>query len=249
MTGGDSGDTRDGGTPKRLLDDAGMPRSEWAVDLLRSASPYQPPQGRKERVRLGLAERSSRRAPVWLRPAVAAAVLIGGGAIASAALGSWPGWIVRAYHSLVAPSAVSPPAPAPETKARPHVPVIAAPPPTAPAPPRTNLAAREPTPVARAARRGAPTATATTAADADRLVLEAMRALRLQHNPVRARALLSRYLDRHPNGALAEEALALSIEAAVAHQDADAAALAARYVRQYPRGPFHGLARQTLNQR
>ena len=69
-----------------------------------------------------------------------------------------------------------------------------------------------------------------------------MRALRLDHNPVRARALLATYLERHPNGALAEEALALTIEAAVAHHDGDAAALGARYLRRYPAGPFRALA-------
>jgi outer membrane protein assembly factor BamD (BamD/ComL family) len=72
-----------------------------------------------------------------------------------------------------------------------------------------------------------------------------MRALRLDHDPVRARVLLSRYLERHPGGALAEEALAMSIEAAVAHHDPDAAALGARYLKLYPNGPFHTWARQT----
>ena len=75
-------------------------------------------------------------------------------------------------------------------------------------------------------------------------MLEGMRALRLDQDPVRARALLARYLDRHPNGALAEEALALSIEAAMAHHDADAAALAVHYFRRYPAGPFCALARE-----
>ena len=69
-----------------------------------------------------------------------------------------------------------------------------------------------------------------------------MRALRLDHDPVRARTLLARYLERRPNGALAEEALALTIEAAVAHHDGDAAALGARYLRRYPAGPFTELA-------
>ena len=69
-----------------------------------------------------------------------------------------------------------------------------------------------------------------------------MRALRLDHDPVRARGLLANYLERHPNGALAEEALALTIEAAVAHHDGDAAALGARYLRRYPAGPFRALA-------
>ena len=63
---------------------------------------------------------------------------------------------------------------------------------------------------------------------------------------MRARALLDTYLGQHPGGALAEEALALSIEAAVAHGDSDAGSLADRYLRLYPAGPFRSLARQTL---
>jgi outer membrane protein assembly factor BamD (BamD/ComL family) len=75
-----------------------------------------------------------------------------------------------------------------------------------------------------------------------------MRALRRDHNPARARALLESYLGEHPSGALAEEALAMSIEAALARQDvADAHRLAARYVRLYPTGPFHVMATRTLS--
>jgi hypothetical protein len=77
-------------------------------------------------------------------------------------------------------------------------------------------------------------------------VLAAMQALRRDHDPVRARALLDAYLERHPNGALAEEALAISIEAAAAHHDADAPDLASRYLARYPTGPFSRLARQML---
>jgi hypothetical protein len=73
-------------------------------------------------------------------------------------------------------------------------------------------------------------------------VLAGMRALRVDHDPVRARTLLARYLERHPNGALAEEAVALTIEAALAHQDDDAGALGALYLRRYPGGPFKALA-------
>ncbi len=77
-------------------------------------------------------------------------------------------------------------------------------------------------------------------------VSAAMRALRVERNPVRARGLLARYLSEHPNGNLAEEALAMSIEAAIAHRDADVADLASRYLRLYPQGSFHALARQAL---
>jgi outer membrane protein assembly factor BamD (BamD/ComL family) len=87
----------------------------------------------------------------------------------------------------------------------------------------------------------------TTAASEDTApVLEAMRALRVEQNPARARVLLARYLDRYPRGTLVEEALAMSIEAAIARGDADAAALGARYLKLYPAGPFRALARQAV---
>jgi hypothetical protein len=66
----------------------------------------------------------------------------------------------------------------------------------------------------------------------------------MDHDPARARGLLDRYLERRPNGALAEEALALTIEAALAHRDGDAAALGTLYLRRYPSGPFRALALQ-----
>ena len=78
------------------------------------------------------------------------------------------------------------------------------------------------------------------------MLLEAMRALRRQSDPARARVLLGRYLQQHPNGALAEEALAMSIEAAAAAHDGDAPALARRYLRIYPSGPFRSVALQAL---
>ena len=99
----------------------------------------------------------------------------------------------------------------------------------------TSSPARAPRPVA---------APAPVAGEDSSAVTAAMRALRVERNPVRARGLLARYLADHPNGNLAEEALALSIEAALAHHDGDVAALADRYLRLYPRGSFQDLARQ-----
>jgi hypothetical protein len=90
-------------------------------------------------------------------------------------------------------------------------------------------------------------AMATDAPDDTTPVLEAMRALRVEGNPARARRLLAGYLDRHPNGSLAEEALAMSIEAAVAHEDVDAPVLARKYMRRYPSGHFSAVARRTLD--
>jgi hypothetical protein len=256
--------------PRRLVDEpdpvAATPAA-WAVDLLRNAAPYQAPAGRKQRVQLSLGHLSPRRAPLLVRAAAAGVVLLGCGAIASAALGRarWPGWMARAYERLV-PSA---PRSAPAERAharRPAVaalePALAAPdvPPTVaadvapvpdppPAAPRRAVASA---PIAdhdaatARPRRAAPAAVMPAPTEDTAPVLEAMRALRLEHNPVRARALLARYLERHPNGTLAEEALAMTIEAAVAHHDGDATALSARYLRLYPLGPFRSIARQTL---
>jgi hypothetical protein len=78
------------------------------------------------------------------------------------------------------------------------------------------------------------------------LVLSALRALRREHNPVQAGALLQTYLARFPKGVLTEEALALGIEAAVARQDARfAAILSNQYLGRYPAGRFVALARKT----
>lgn len=91
-----------------------------------------------------------------------------------------------------------------------------------------------------------PAASSTRIVEDTGPVERAMRALRVDRDPVRARALASRYLDQNPNGALAEEALAIAIEAAAAHQDRDAAMLGQRYLRLYPSGPFRARATKTV---
>src|SRR5262249_62005404 len=72
------------------------------------------------------------------------------------------------------------------------------------------------------------------------LMMAAVQALRREHDPVRAGALLDDYLRRFEHGALEEEALALAIEAAAARDDDRAADLAARYLSRYPHGRFTG---------
>lgn len=281
MKGGD--DSRAGkafgmGNPPRLTEESGV--DPWIADLVRSTGPYKSPPGRKQRVLLSLGRSNTpRRAPLFLRPAIVAGVLIGCGAFASAAIGPWRGWIERAYERLVptaAPVAVT------AERARTHLlvsghaatvaaqplavatspanrPLLDVGPPEAPLPSRAPLAPphlrREtPPPAAREEARREETKR-EVGRDRDRerekeeqetqSVLAGMRALRVDHDPVRARELLARYLERHPNGALAEEALALTIEAAVAHRDDDAPTLGARYLRRYPGGPFKELASRT----
>lgn len=249
--------TIDGREPSRLVEDSDAEGDDgagaWAVGLLRSATPYRAPAGRKQRVKLSLGQSAPHRAPRFLRPAIVAGMLIGCGAFASAALGHWPAWIARAYDRWVTPAPSMAASPGAEARRHAHGQRMAEALP--PAVPAVEIAAAEPPalaptvasppirelPPARAHH--APPAPA--AGEDPSAVLEAMRALRLDHDPVRARVLLARYLERHPGGALAEEALAMSIEAAVAHHDPDAAALGARYLRLYPTGPFHTLARQT----
>jgi hypothetical protein len=250
--------------PPRLTDESGV--DPWLVGLLRSTEPYRSPPGRKQRVLLSLGRSNApRRALLVLRPAIVAAVLIGCGAFASAAIGPWRGWIGRAYERL-APSS-NHVAVAPE-RARTHrllagrergsaadSPAVEAPTESpSPAPSSVGpVVSREPAAPLHV-RHAAPSPSAHegtkqgATADRDRedretqAVVAGMRALRLDHEPMRARTLLAQYLERHPNGALAEEALALTIEAAVAHHDDDAAALGARYLRRYPAGPFRALA-------
>ena len=77
-------------------------------------------------------------------------------------------------------------------------------------------------------------------------VVDAIQALRNDRDPVRASRLLAGYLTRYPHGALVEEAIALSIEAAAANHSPAAASFAERYLRQYPNGRFRQTAEQAL---
>ena len=258
------------GNPPRLTEESGV--DPWLVELVRSTAPYKSPPGRKQRVLLSLGRSNApRRAPLFLRPVIVAGVLIGCGAFASAALGPWRGWIGRVYARLV-PTAASVAASPERVRTHRSVDrhaaavaaqplVVATPPAEGPLPevappPGAPVANREPSAPPHLRHAASPSAAREEAghqetrheAARDRedeetqSVLAGMRALRVDHDPVRARWLLARYLERHPNGALAEEALALTIEAAVAHRDGDAPALGTRYLRRYPGGPFKELA-------
>jgi hypothetical protein len=80
------------------------------------------------------------------------------------------------------------------------------------------------------------------------LVLAGLRALRREHDPTRAGTLLARYVERFPQGVLAEEALAIAIEADLARGDRQAAAaLAEQYLKRFPAGRFIRLARKTMD--
>jgi hypothetical protein len=78
------------------------------------------------------------------------------------------------------------------------------------------------------------------------LVVAAIQALRQDGEPARAARLLAVYLRTHPRGALAEEAVALSIEAADARHSPAATAFAQRYLKEYPHGRFRPAAERAL---
>ena len=75
-------------------------------------------------------------------------------------------------------------------------------------------------------------------------VMDAVKALRQDHDPVEAQRLLREYLRLYPHGSLAEEARALSFEAARAAHNPDAVTLAKDYLTLYPQGRFRKAAEQ-----
>jgi hypothetical protein len=77
-------------------------------------------------------------------------------------------------------------------------------------------------------------------------VMDAVKALRQDHDPVEASRLLREYLRKYPRGSLSEEARALSVEAAVARNGPDVSSLSKEYLRLYPNGRFRKAAQHAL---
>lgn len=224
-----------------------QPATGWALSLLGEARPYQVQPGRQERVWRELQTTRPRQA-VRLRWAFAGASILVCALFASAALAQWPAWLARSIGSTptLDTSRTETPAAVPDRRAH-RWPVerptqAEAPPPAADVSPPPSVPSGQTFPSVRPRHAARPTAPEDTGP-----LLEAMRALRVEQNPMRARALLSSYLERHPRGKLSEEALAMLVEAAVAHHDSDASALAARFYKLYPRSPFRGQIKRILS--
>ena len=212
---------------KRLVEQA-EPELRALSELVAVAEPHRSNPFAKRLVQSRLAralEQGPRRS--LLRPA-----LLGAGALLVAATAAAAG------YGLLAPEAARvqpPPAPvvppsfdaSPARRAVPAVPEAA---PETPAPEKPSEArAAKPRP-----------------GEDPTQVAEAVRALRKQGDPARAQALLDQYLKSNPRGALAEDALALSIEAAAARKDPRAAEYARRYQARYPGGRFRAVAERAL---
>lgn len=103
----------------------------------------------------------------------------------------------------------------------------------------------EPQPIA--ADDAAPSSTQPPASDSE-LVHRALRALRRDGDPALAARLLERQQTLHGDGPLAQETLALQIEASLALHDGHARGFARRYLERYPSGQYRGVARRALEE-
>lgn len=260
---------RPSGAPRRLYAEArdnvdATLAEQRAIELLGAAKRYRVTAGRKERMWLRLMPLSGRGSRRLSRPLLATGVLtalLGGSAIAGGALGYLPAWTIGLYARLLPGLALNQPSAAtmptfvsglrgPKARSRAagdggNAAMAAGEQAVAgqgPAAAQAETSSRRdagPSTRARHSPRMLPTDDVTQ-------VAAALRALRQDRDPSRARALLNSYLVAHPAGVLAEEALAISIEAALAAHDGDAPTLAARYLRLYPRGYFRSLSRDVI---
>jgi hypothetical protein len=160
--------------------------------------------------------------------------------VACPAVGAWGvGWLRSGSDSSEA--AVAPlTAPMPSTKELVPIrqPLI-----VPPSIPRANQQPSEPQKNERAAIRSRQ----SRPGEDSTLVVEAIRSLRNDGDPARAERMLQQYRAKHPSGALVEDALAVSIEAAATSDAARAATLAREYLAKYPRGRYRKTAERALS--
>jgi hypothetical protein len=227
------------------------PAEEVLADLIRASEPVAVTPARKQRVlnRVLLRQTTRRRAGSrLLRPVFVLGVISLAGATAAATIGR-RAWIERRAETsarpaepvalVVGPRHAHPKPPAAEAADTADE-LLDEPAETAPPPARsTPRPGRRPAHVASRAR-------AIHSSEDPSRVFGAIQALRTDRDPARASRLLAEYLTRYPHGALAEEAVALSIEAAAARHSPSAATFAERYLREYPRGRFRHTAEQAL---
>lgn len=219
---------------KRLLEDRD-PTLGALTELVASAERHVPSPFAKRSMesRIARALEAAPRRPRVLRPA-----LLGAGVLFIAATAAAAGYSLLTPSPAAGPAPIAPPA------------TVVVPPPVAPAPvvlpvaPRAVVQPPAVEPPASASKRAAEK---PAAGEDPTKVAEAVRALRKQGDAARAQQLLDQYLRANPRGALAEDALALSIEAAAARKDPRAADYAKRYLARYPNGRFRGVAERALS--
>jgi hypothetical protein len=242
---------------KRLRDmEASSPLEQKAQELLASVEPISDSPERMAMIRRRLDEPRGLMVVIRRMPALALAALIGlFGASAFAAvrafveLGSEGGAVERAPRGAAPKRAVS---------AREEPPDALAPIIQDGMQGETNDVAREPSrkSVARSrakhreSRVSTPSVStpAEEAAHDSELVHRAVKALRRDGNPKLAARLLDEDRVRNPSGPLAEEALSLRIEAAIALGESRSRTLAQQYLTRYPNGRYLAIARRALEE-
>jgi hypothetical protein len=234
---------------KRLLDQEGLHGGdEQLADLLRSAAPFEVDPFRQRRVLVAVERgHSSNKWRFWLRPALALTLLFSG--TAAAAIGHH--YVARGsgfFGFSGAPSAASAAAPKRAPSASARQPAAAEAPSAAALDTPPSEPSAEPTPIAPQTSAQKIARTRAEAQEDASNVVEAIQALRAGHDPARAQRLLDEYLKAHPRGVLSGDALALSIEAASARNDARATDYARRYLVLYPTGKYRDLAKRALSQ-
>jgi hypothetical protein len=228
----------------RLRDEVGLdPVSERGIRMLRELLPPPRPAELKWRV-WGALQQSPDRASPARRFGMLKALALGAGIVAFTATavaaigGHWIGRLVGPAHPALSPAS-------PAAAERPRVVRRVAE--AAPAIVETTpLEPVAPAPAARLPDRVRARVVPSPARERTQ-VLDALIALRRDHDPARASVLLDRYLDGNRHGDLREEALVLAIEAADARGDvARAGRLARAYQAEFPRGLFIGYAQSHL---
>lgn len=224
---------------KRLRDvEDGSPLLQDAQRLLKAAAPTVASKERMQRVRRAIDEREAAPAGIRGRPLPALATALGVLLMTGSALAAVRWYTHRPDRSAVesAPtqdSATQRSAPS-DNAAAAHMPTDRA--------RSTPKRARPSTP----RTRQEPEATVIEPSRDSALVHQAMTALRRDHDAATAARLLSEQRTAYPESPLAEEALSLHIEAAVASEDPRAGDLAALYMVRYPNGRYVAIATRAL---
>jgi hypothetical protein len=220
------------------VDERGTASSEEQrlIELIEADAPVVVSAATKERFLASMAARPSKPRGIGarlLRPSLVFALLLLASATTAATLGRrWiEEWTAKADRS----------APASPTVARAAKETVTA----APVPPPPAATADADAPLEEPVQVRPNHVKSMKREDPSRVVA-AVQALRKHHDPERAAKLLDQYLKAYPHGALAEEALALSIEAAADLHSAAVTGFAQRYLREYPKGRFRRTAEQAL---
>jgi hypothetical protein len=228
---------------KRLIDeveavDAG---DEQLAYLVKSAEKFQANPFRKRwvlsRIRAGKERRGLRLRP-WV--VIGASLLVVGSATAGGAA-----WVRARRDAAHLTSALAAP---PSVRAEPiggKAELLG----TSESAERQAMPDMTPTPRPTSDRSAANGAVAKSTGEDPATMVQAIRALRKEHDPARAESLLQDYLRSHPRGALTEDALALLIETAAARHDPAVTERAARYIRLYPDGRYRAAAERALGSR